>query len=53
MIRNRFSVWIAVIAALENIRNTRRIFAVVQAGRIFSRADLDALLSGVRSAATH
>ena len=35
---------------LENIRNSRRIFAVIQAGRVFSRAQLDALLSGVRSA---
>lgn len=34
---------------LTNIRNTRRIFAVIQAGRIFSRADLDALLAEVRS----
>jgi imidazolonepropionase-like amidohydrolase len=34
---------------LTNIRNTRRIFAVVQAGRLFSRADLDALLAQVRS----
>jgi imidazolonepropionase-like amidohydrolase len=38
---------------LVNIRNTRRIFAVVQAGRVFSRAELDALFSGVRSAAAH
>ncbi len=35
---------------LTNIRNTRRIFAVVQGGRLFSRADLDALLTQVRSA---
>jgi imidazolonepropionase-like amidohydrolase len=35
---------------LTNIRNTRRIFAVVQAGRLFSRADLDALLEQVRAA---
>jgi imidazolonepropionase-like amidohydrolase len=35
---------------LTDIRNTRRIFAVVQAGRLFSRADLDALLAQVRSA---
>lgn len=34
---------------LSNIRNTRRIFAVIQAGRLFSRADLDALLAQVRS----
>jgi imidazolonepropionase-like amidohydrolase len=33
---------------LADIRNTRRIFAVVQAGRLFSRADLDALLRQVR-----
>ncbi len=38
---------------LENIRNTRRIFAVVQAGRLFSRGDLDALLGEVRSAVVH
>ncbi|MBA2440619.1 MAG: amidohydrolase family protein [Thermoleophilaceae bacterium] len=38
---------------LENIRNTRRIFAVVQAGRLFSRGDLDALLGEVRSAVMH
>jgi imidazolonepropionase-like amidohydrolase len=35
---------------LTNIRNTRRIFAVVQAGRLFSRAELDELLRQVRSA---
>ncbi|MDP9206046.1 MAG: amidohydrolase family protein [Gemmatimonadota bacterium] len=35
---------------LTNIHNTRRIFAVVQVGRLFSRADLDALLAQVRSA---
>jgi imidazolonepropionase-like amidohydrolase len=35
---------------LTDIRNTRRIFAVVQAGRLFSRADLDGLLAQVRSA---
>jgi hypothetical protein len=35
---------------LTDIRNTRRIFAVVQGGRLFSRVDLDALLAGVRSA---
>jgi imidazolonepropionase-like amidohydrolase len=34
---------------LTNIRNTRRIFAVVQGGRLFSRADLDVLLERVRS----
>jgi len=38
---------------LTDIRNTRRIFAVVQAGRLFSRADLDALLAQVRSTAAH
>jgi len=38
---------------LTDIRNTRRIFAVVQAGRLFSRADLDALLRQVRSAVAH
>ena len=38
---------------LANIRNTRRIFAVVQAGRVFSRAALNALLSEVRSAVAH
>lgn len=38
---------------LETIRNTRRIFAVVQAGRLFSRGDLDALLGEVRSAVAH
>jgi imidazolonepropionase-like amidohydrolase len=35
---------------LTDIRNTRRIFAVVQGGRLFSRTDLDALLEQVRSA---
>lgn len=35
---------------LSDIRNTRRIFAVVKDGRIFSRAELDALLSRVRAA---
>ncbi len=38
---------------LTDIRNTRRIFAVIQAGRVFSRADLDALLSRVRSDIAH
>ena len=33
---------------LSDIRNTRRIFAVVQAGRLFSRAELDELLRQVR-----
>jgi len=36
---------------LTDIRNTRRIFAVIQAGRLFSRVELDALLAQVRSAA--
>lgn len=31
---------------LENIRNTTRIFAVVQRGRLIDRASLDALLAG-------
>jgi len=35
---------------LADIRNTRRIFAVIQGSRVFARSDLDALLSGVRSA---
>ena len=35
---------------LVDISNTRRIFAVIQAGRVFSRADLDELLFGVRAA---
>jgi imidazolonepropionase-like amidohydrolase len=35
---------------LTDIRNTRRIFAVVQAGRLFSRAELDELLRQVRAA---
>lgn len=34
---------------LTDIRNTRRIFAVIKDGRIFSRTDLDALLSDVRA----
>lgn len=34
---------------LDDIRNTRRIFAVIRNGRFFSRADLDALLSHVRA----
>jgi imidazolonepropionase-like amidohydrolase len=38
---------------LTDIRNTRRIFAVIQDGRLFSRSDLDALLEGVRAAASH
>jgi imidazolonepropionase-like amidohydrolase len=36
---------------LESIRNTRRIFAVMQGGRYFARAQLDALLRDVRQAA--
>lgn len=35
---------------LTDIRNTRRIFAVVKDGRVFSRSALDALLSQVRAA---
>jgi len=38
---------------LIDIRNTRRIFAVVQGGRVFARMDLDALLAQVRSAVAH
>ena len=34
---------------LDNIRNTRRIFAVVQAGRLHSRRALDDLLRTVRN----
>jgi imidazolonepropionase-like amidohydrolase len=34
---------------LTDIRNTRRIHAVVQAGRVFPRAELDALLARVRA----
>lgn len=34
---------------LADIRNTRRIEAVVAGGRVLGRADLDALLAGVRS----
>ena len=34
---------------LADIRNTRRIHAVVQDGRVFTRADLDALLTEVRA----
>jgi imidazolonepropionase-like amidohydrolase len=30
---------------LENIRNTRKIFAVVQGGRLLARSDLDAMLA--------
>lgn len=35
---------------LADIRNTRRIFAVVQGRRLFSRPDLDRLLADVRAA---
>lgn len=38
---------------LENISNTKKIRAVVLAGRYFSRADLDALLHRVELAAAH
>ena len=34
---------------LADIRNTRRIFAVIQAGHLFTRTDLDAILAQVRS----
>ncbi|HUQ97956.1 MAG TPA: amidohydrolase family protein, partial [Gemmatimonadaceae bacterium] len=34
---------------LDDIRNTRRIFAVVQNGRLFDRRRLDSLLRGVRA----
>lgn len=37
---------------LQNIRNTKRIFAVMQAGRLYSRKELDAMLAQVRSAAS-
>ena len=33
---------------LADIRNTRRIFTVIQGGRVFPRSELDALLAGVR-----
>ena len=33
---------------LDNIRNTRRIVAVMQGGRLFARADLDVLLAKAR-----
>jgi len=33
---------------LRNIRNTRRIFAVMQGGKLHSRKDLDRMLDGVR-----
>lgn len=35
---------------LLDIRNTRRIFAVLQAGRVFARDELDAMLGSVRRA---
>ena len=35
---------------LADIRNTRRIDSVVQAGRLFRRPELDAILAGVRAA---
>ena len=35
---------------LAEIRNSRRIFAVVQAGTLFSRSDLDEILRQVRAA---
>ena len=35
---------------LADIRNTRRIFAVIQAGRFFSRVNLNALLDQARAA---
>ncbi len=39
---------------LEDVRSTRKIFAVVANGRFFSRGDLDALLRGVEAeAAAH
>jgi imidazolonepropionase-like amidohydrolase len=36
---------------LANIRNTRRVFAVIQGGHIFARNDLDGLLRDARTAA--
>jgi imidazolonepropionase-like amidohydrolase len=36
---------------LADIRNTRRIAAVVQGGRLRTRSDLDALLDAARDAA--
>jgi len=36
---------------VENISNTRRIFAVIRNGRYFDRAALDALLARARAAA--
>ena len=38
---------------LVSIRNTRRINTVIQAGRIFSRADLDRILADIRMAVAH
>ncbi|MEO8192921.1 MAG: amidohydrolase family protein [Gemmatimonadales bacterium] len=37
----------------SNIRNTRRISAVIQGGRLFNRAALDLLLEGVRREVSH
>ncbi len=37
---------------LDNIGNTRKIFAVVLQGRFFSRPDLDRMLAGVAAAAS-
>ena len=37
---------------LIDIHNARRIFAVVQAGHVFNRSELDALLRGVRDSAS-
>ncbi|MEO8619963.1 MAG: amidohydrolase family protein [bacterium] len=34
---------------LDNIRNTRKTFAVMQAGHLYSRADLDGILRAVRT----
>jgi imidazolonepropionase-like amidohydrolase len=34
---------------LTDIRNTRRIFAVIQGGRLLSRGDLDAMLGEIRA----
>ncbi|HVF39095.1 MAG TPA: amidohydrolase family protein [Gemmatimonadaceae bacterium] len=38
---------------LADINNTRRIFAVMQAGRLHSRRDLDAMLENVRRVVAH
>jgi imidazolonepropionase-like amidohydrolase len=37
---------------IDNIRNTRKIFAVVHRGRYFDRAALDELLASVRKYAS-